>query len=91
MRKIDGKFHTDGNHIIKTPNGEILPTEEPLFLFRARDHNAIAGLKAYREICVRDGCNDYQLSGVDEAIKSFSEFAAEYPERMKQPGITRGK
>jgi hypothetical protein len=76
--------------IVKTKTGEPIPPEEPLMLFRARDRNALEMLRYYREICVGDGCVPEHLAGIDNRIQAFRDFAAGYPERMKQPGITRG-
>lgn len=90
MRIIDLKHHVENDQIIKTGNGQPIPEEEPLSLFRARDYLALPLLEHYRKLCVADGCNDFQLGQVDELIARFRKFAADYPERMKQPGITRG-
>lgn len=90
MRIIDLKHHIEGEEIIKTGNGQPIPQEEPLALFRARDYLAMPLLEHYRKLCAADGCNDFQLGQIDELIVRFRGFAADYPERMKQPGITRG-
>jgi hypothetical protein len=91
MRTIDLKHHIDENcEIVKTTNGTIIPRDEPTILFRGRDHLAVPMLRAYRELCVADGCNDYQLDSIDELIKRFAQFASERPDVMKQPGVTRG-
>ena len=47
MRKIDSKFHVDGDKIVKTTNDEVLPEDEPLFLVRARDRLAMSLLVHY--------------------------------------------
>ena len=91
MRKIDGKFHIDGDQIIKTSNGEAIPLEEPVILIRARDHLALSTLLHYRELSIKDGCNDFHMAGLDEVLRAFKDFAQKYPERMKQPGVTRGR
>lgn len=91
MRKIDGKFHIDGDKIIKTSNGEVVPEDEPLFLMRARDHIALPLLEVYEILSRMDGCTDYHLTGVNERINAFATFYGQHPERMKQPGITLGK
>jgi hypothetical protein len=88
MRKLDGKFHIEGEAIVKTSSGEVLPEDEPLFFLRGRDRLALAALTHYRVLCVLDGCNDYQLAGIDERIAAFEEYAALRP--TKQPGVTRG-
>ncbi len=101
MKVIDPKFHIewkagaqpgilDDFAIVKTSNGDPIPDDEPLILFRARDRNAVLMLLEYRRLCVADGCNDFQLDGIDDRIAAFVEFKTAHPERMKQPGITRG-
>ena len=91
VRKIDLKHHIDDKgQIIKTGNGVPIPEEEPLILFRARDRLAVPMLRAYRELCIADGCNDFQLGQIDELITRFVTFASANPQVMKQPGITRG-
>lgn len=91
MRRIDPRFHIEGDQIVKTSNNAIVPEEEPLMLFRARDRLALDVLRLYRRLCIADLCTPYQLEGVDNRIAAFEEFALKYRERMKQPGITRGK
>lgn len=90
MRRIDRKFHIEDERIVKTSNGEILPDDEPLILFRARDYLSLPMLREYRNLSVIDGCNDFHMKGIDAVITEFERFAAEHPERMKQPGVTRG-
>jgi hypothetical protein len=91
MRKLDEKFHIDGDKIIKTSNGLEIPLDEPVFLIRARDRLAVRALLHYRDISAADGCNDYHFSHLDKDIEAFRRFAVEHPERMKQPSVTRGK
>jgi hypothetical protein len=90
LRKIDGKFAIVDDKIVN-PAGDPIPDDEPLFLLRARDHLAIDTLLAYRALSIRDNCTDYHLDGISDALHRFQEFKREHPERMKQPGITRGK
>lgn len=90
QRKIDEKFSTSGE-IVKRSNGEAIPTDEPLFLIRARDRLGVAALEAYRNLSVQDGCNDYHFEHLDKDIAAFKKFREEHPERMKQPSITRGR
>ena len=91
MRKIDGKFRVDGDQIIKTTNGEVLPRDEPLFLLRARDRLALIALYAFQEASQVDHCTDFHLEGVRSAINSFETFRRRYPEKMKQHGINEGR
>ena len=91
VRKIDLKHHIDEKgQLVKTGNGTVIEESEPTILFRGRDYLAMPLLLKYREMCVRDGCNDFQLKQVDALIERFATFARENPTVMKQPGITRG-
>lgn len=92
MRVIDPKYHIEGEKIINTYNGQEIPEDEPLMLFRARDNCALAGaLIPYKQECIESECTKFHIAGSDDRIDAFTKFAKEYPERMKQPGITEGK
>ena len=92
MRNIGRKFYVDNEGTIrKTKTGESIPHSEPLFLVRARDHVALPLLLLYRDLCQKDGCNKWQLEGIEESIEKFAEFAKNSPDKMKQPGITKGE
>ena len=91
MRKISNRFHIDGEEIIKTSNGQPIPHDEPLLILRARDRLAIPLLRIYQQLSIVDGCNDWFLGEQKITIADFEAFAREHPERMKQPGVTRGK
>jgi len=92
FRDISGKFATTTNGaIVKKSNGEILPDDEPLFLLRARDLLAVSILRFYKLMCENNPQLDWQVSKLEEAIWLFEKFKSEHPERMKQPGITRGR
>lgn len=93
-KMIDLKFGIQDNQIVKVFEGrivEILPDDEPKFLFRARDMNALPTLSDYCAHCVRnDPSNEYQLTGIVIAMDQFRDFRIAHPERMKLPGITKG-
>jgi hypothetical protein len=77
--------------IVKIATGEAIPEDEPLILFRARDHNAIPGaLVPYFKKCLDDGCTDFHMAGISNRIQAFENFRREHGDRMKQPGITGG-
>jgi hypothetical protein len=69
-------------------SGEGIPRDEPLFLLRARDGLAKYALKAYAEACRLAHCKESHQAGVQRRRGAFDQFAASFPERMKQPGIT---
>lgn len=91
MRQISNRFSVDGDEVIKTSNGEKIPHDEPLLILRARDHLAVPLLRIYQQLSIVDGCNDWFLDQQQTTIADFETFAREHPERMKQPGITKGK
>lgn len=91
MRQITDRFHIDGERIVKTSNGQPVPTEEPLFLLRARDNLAIPLLEHYRRVCVADNCDELFLTELDATIEKFRQYRVQYYDRMKQPGVTRGR
>jgi len=97
LRQIDNKFsiETDSlemvkTRIIKSGTGEAIPDDEPLFLLRARDKLAIPLLLMYKILCEQDNCTMYQMDMLEQSINKFALFKKYFPERMKQPGITRG-
>ena len=92
--QIDPKYsirvNADYSFEIVNPSGVPIPDDEPLILFRARDYLAVPMLEHYFKLAVADGCTDYHLTGIHNRIEAFRRFAAGHPERMKQPGVTRG-
>jgi hypothetical protein len=86
MAVIDGKLR-----VVKNSTAQPIPEDEPLCLFRARDNIALVGaLIPYRTECGEEGCTDFQMRGIQNRIDAFYVFRKDHPERMKQPGITRG-
>ena len=103
-KQIDLKHHVEAHiepnaewppkvelHLVKTTNNTTIENDEPRILFRGRDRLALPMLRHYRDLCVTDECNDFQLASIDEMIGRFEKFAAENAMTMKQPGITRGR
>ena len=90
MRAIDPRYHIKDDRIIKTSNDDVVPEDEPLILIRAHDRLALNLLKSYLAECEKDGCTPYQLASIDNRIAAFRKFSIDHPERMKQPGITKG-
>lgn len=91
MRIICSKFHVEGDKIVKTTNGEPIPDDEPIFLIRGRDRLAVALLEHYVELSQKDGCNDWHFDLLKGEIDKFMKFRKDFPERMKQPSVTRGR
>jgi hypothetical protein len=99
-RPLDPKYHievrsTVGSivhnvHIVKSSNGQAIPPDEPVMLFRARDALAYRVLAYYRDLCIEDGCTTHHVDAIRNRIQAFMDFSRKHPERMKQPGVTRG-
>ena len=87
--KIDGKFSCDGKRLFNTVSGIDIPADEPRFMLRGRDRNALETLHAYRAACENDGCNDLHMAAIDKNIVEFERFFLANPERMKEPGSSR--
>lgn len=88
---LDVAGATESVEIFKSTNNTPIPEEEPMILFRGRDHLAIPMLEHYLQLCLADGCTDHQIEPLRLRIGLFLMFRDEYPERMKQPGITLGR
>lgn len=88
-RRIDGKYSAvligKRIEIIKTETGEVLPHEEPLILFRAKDTLLRRMIAFYRDLCLTHGSPRRHLDGIDAEGRKVEQFAAAYPERMKIP------
>ena len=91
LKVLDGKLAVDqeGN-LVKMSNGDIVPEDEPVIVFRARDLYAVPTLYYYLSLHQFDGA-EWNRDMVREMIVRFEKFKEEHPDRMKYPGITRGK
>jgi len=75
----DGEVFT--SRLYNRATGDVIPDDEPVFVFRARDCHAIKALKFYRDQCADQNHRDI----VDDRITDFAKFAATHPDRMKEP------
>ena len=62
-------------------SGEMIPDDEPVMVFRARDIHAVRVIEHYLSR-VRD---EAHFDAVAVRRDDFLAFAAEHPERMKEP------
>jgi len=92
MRKLNAMFHIDDEgHLIKTSNNSIVPEDEPLFVLRGRDALAIETLHHYVALMAGSGGDPQRMLELGYVVHDFRKFSENHPERMKQPGVTRGK
>lgn len=68
--------------------GELIPPDEPLMLFRARDRHALSALQAYQLACERAACTPQHMKGIKQRLEAFETFRNNNPSRMKQPGLS---
>lgn len=62
-------------------SGNVIPDDEPVMVFRARDVHAAKAIGFYRELCE----NAEHKAIVQDRLDDFTRFAAEHPDRMKEP------
>ncbi len=91
-RRVNDMFHIDDEgYLVKTSNGERVPSEEPLFILRGRDALAVETIHYYVGLMIRDGGEPNRMFQLGGMVHDFIKFRETHPERMKQPGSTKGK
>lgn len=75
------KYGIRGNRLFNRASGEVIPSDEPVFIFRARDVNAKAHIAAYGQACL----SEEHRAAVASRVLDFTRFAKSHPQRMKQP------
>jgi hypothetical protein len=80
------KYRFEGGRVINRASGEAIPLDEPVFVFRARDIWAALALSRYA-----NQVGDQQhREAIRARVADFRNFAAEHPERMKEPDTDTG-
>lgn len=80
---FEHKYKIENNRIVKKSTGIPVPEDEPLFILRAKDVNALPVLVAYLTLCRNLEHRDL----VNKSVKDFKNFQMEHPEIMKEPDI----
>ncbi len=80
----DPKYRIKGNAIINSATGTEIPSDEPIFILRAKDVFAIQILKHYQTLAAHGQDQSHRLA-IAKRIHEFQEFKNTYPDRMKQP------
>jgi hypothetical protein len=83
----DPKFYIENNRLVGQ-SGPV-PEDEPLFILRAQDVNAIRVLEYYQDIAEGSGALTDHLVSIDRRITEFHGFSLSHPERMKIPDTDR--
>lgn len=83
----DPKYEFLAGAVRNRHTGEIIPEDEPVFLFRARDARAAKALYRYYED-LPPGEHELAVLG---RYEDFRQFAENHPERMKEPDTDAGR
>lgn len=67
--------------IVNRATGKPIPDDEPVFILRASDANALEAMYRYHEVCA----NMSHEESVLNRIEAFDGFSERHPERMKEP------
>lgn len=75
------KYDFRDGHVFNRASGEMIPDDEPVFVFRARDSDAVEALEHYAFLLA----DAEHLGAVELRVAQFRQFEKDHPERMKQP------
>ncbi len=70
-----------GACLVNRQTGKPIPDDEPIFILRAKDRQAVYALRAYLILCE----NDAQCEAIHRRIQQFENWAKEHPDRIKEP------
>lgn len=79
----DPKFFIENNRLVGQSG--LIPDDEPIFILRARDINAVDTLIAYINKAVENGCDGAHAYSVGMRTGDFIDFRRNHPDRMKIP------
>jgi hypothetical protein len=80
----DRKFAFRDGQYVNRVSGEPIPHDEPIIIFRARDHHALPLLREYLSMAT----DAKHQRAIKDRMAEFGAYACAHPERMKEPGIT---
>jgi len=78
------RFDTSLGQFVNRVSGEAIPLDEPIIIFRARDHHSFHILREYLSMV----SDEHHKTAIRERMSEFAEFARNNPDKMKEPGIT---
>lgn len=74
------KYNAEAGQLVNRATGKPIPSDEPVFVLRAKDRNAVHAIMHYRSLCLG---NPDHYQAVDARVGDFLKFAEEHPDRMK--------
>jgi hypothetical protein len=78
---LERKYKIEEGKLVKKSNSVPIPEDEPLFILRAQDRNALPAIMAYCHL----SDNLLHREEVMKSVLDFKKFATNNPERMKEP------
>lgn len=75
------KYNAVAGQIVNRATGNPIPSDEPVFILRAKDLHAISALRAYLQACTTHAHQE----AIARRIDDFEAFAVAHPDRMKEP------
>ncbi len=78
---VSEKYAIGGNRIINRASGRPVAGDEPVFILRGQDRNAVRTLHYYRGLCI----DPDHKEAVKKVINLFSRFRGRNPQRIKEP------
>lgn len=92
MKRLNAMYHLDGERLIKSSNNqEVDVGTEPIFILRARDYLAAPTIWKYLEYMIQNHCDFMRVEQVMHVYRRFLDFQQDHADKMKQPGITKGR
>jgi hypothetical protein len=91
MMKINDMFHTDEiGRLVKSPNDQPIPPDEPVFILRARDALAYETILTYVHLCesADPPVPQDRIAQLRIVAEQFFKFPGN---RLKTPGSTHGR
>ncbi len=81
------KYTVQNDRIVNRATGVAIPDNEPVFILRAKDREAVYALMDYRSRCLS---NADHYHAIDRRIGDFLRFKGLHPQCMKQPDTAIG-
>lgn len=76
------KYDAIAGQLVNRATREPIPNDEPVFVLRAKDVNAVYAIMHYRSLCLG---NPDHYAAVDARVGDFLRFKEQHPDRMKKP------
>lgn len=81
----DPKYNFADNCIYNAASGEMIPEDEPVMVFRARDVHALHVINHYLFLLSEAEGDDDHILAVLKRKNAFFDFRARHADRMKEP------